>query len=101
MSPVCVLCTSIHTVAPDVLLKYSIAEVVGGSWIECSQCLGPSDHQVHDNLLWYTTCVEGAILFSTSSVNSVKEVKEYCDRDGKENFLPATVSRNTEIPERK
>ena len=43
----------------------------------------------------------GAILFSTSSVNSVKEVKEYCDRDGKENVLPATVSRNTEIPERK
>ena len=32
MSPcMCVLCASIHTVAPDVLLKYSIAEVVGGS----------------------------------------------------------------------
>ena len=27
--------------------------------MECSQCLGPSGHQVHDNLLWYTTCVEG------------------------------------------
>ena len=56
--PVCVLCASIHTVAPDVLLKYSIAEVVGGSWMECSRCLGLSDHQVHDIQSWYTTCVE-------------------------------------------
>ena len=30
-----------------------------------------------------------------------KEVKEFCDRDGKENVLPATVSRNTESSERK
>ena len=30
-----------------------------------------------------------------------KEVKEFCDRDGTENVLPATVSRNTESSERK
>ena len=55
---VCVLCASIHTVAPDVLLKYSVAEVVGGSWMECSRCLGLSNHQVHDMQSWYTMCVE-------------------------------------------
>ena len=47
-----------HAVAPDVLLKYRLAEEVGGRWEECSRCLELSDHQVHDIQSWYTSCVE-------------------------------------------
>ena len=74
MSPCrCVLCTSIHTVEPDVLLKYSIAKVVGGSWMECSWCLRLSDHQKCTTFSCGTPCVwRGTTLFSTSSTNKSK-----------------------------
>lgn len=57
-SPMCAPCTSYYAVAPDVLLKYRLAEVVSDSWLECSRCLELSDPDVHDIQSWYTTCVE-------------------------------------------
>ena len=106
--PVCVLCTSIHKESHLLCSGLpSWQSVDTGVWVT-------QVHQQTFSCAWgrltikcTTICYgtprvwRGAILFSTSSVNSVKEVKEYCDRDGKENVLPATVSRNAEIPERK
>ena len=91
MSPVCALSTSIHTVAPDVLLKYSIAEVVGGSWMECSRCLGLSDHQVHDIQSWYTTCVERCY--------TVLDIfHEQCEKKSK-NFVAEMEKRMSCLPQ--
>ena len=51
----------VHTVvAPDVLLKYRLAEMINGNWSECSKCLEVSDHEVCDIQSWYTACVERA-----------------------------------------
>ena len=53
--------TYVHTVvAPDVLLKYRLAEMINGNWSECSKCLEVSDHEVYDIQSWYTACVERA-----------------------------------------
>ena len=54
------MCVFLHAVAHDVLLKYRLAEVISGSWRECSKCLEVSDHEVYDIQSWYTTCVERA-----------------------------------------
>ena len=88
---VCVLCASIHTVAPDVLLKYSVAEVVGGSWMECSRCLGLSDHQVHDIQSWYTTCVE-------RSYTVLDIFHEECEQKSK-NFVTEIEKRMSCLPQ--
>ena len=89
-SPVCVPCTSYCAVAPDVLLKYRLAEVVSGSWLECSRCFELSGSKVHDIQSWYTSCVE-------RSYTVLDIFHEQCEKESKK-FVTEAEKRMSCLP---